>query len=156
MNKETFNQLLILMDASAKLMKCAIKKCKSTMENVQKNANVQKLKLLASTTKDVKKRMEIVNKIIYNKDVIEHDMCLYKECKVIYMKLIDVLIETFQKFLNAGLFKSNMDIVIKHLKEIKKLSKKKSLTSIDVNNIQKNKNLLLMTMMINPANVKPA
>lgn len=156
MNKETFNQLLILMDASAKLMKCAIKKCKSTMENVQKNANVQKLKLLASTTKDVKKRMEIVNKIIYNKDVIEHDKCLYKECKVVYMKLIDVLIETFEKFLNAGLFKSNMDIVVKHLKEIKKLSKKKSLTSTDVNNIQKNKNLLLMTMMINPANVKPA
>ena len=156
MNKETFNQLLVLMDASTKLMQCAIKKCKATMEKVQTDSEIQKLKIMAATTMDVKKRTEIIKKIVYNKDVIAHDRCLYKECKVIYMKLIDILIETFQKFLNVGLFKSNYDIVIKHLKEIKRLSKKKSLTSTDVNDIQKNKNLLLMTMMVNMKDVKPA
>ena len=65
MNKETFNQLLVLMDASTKLMKCAIKKCKATMEKVQKDSEIQKLKIMASTTMDVKKRTEIIKKIIY-------------------------------------------------------------------------------------------
>jgi len=63
------------------------------------------------------------------------------------MKMIDVLIETFQKFLKSNAIKANVPEILKHLNEIKTLSKKKNLSVTDINNIQKNKNLLVMTLM---------
>ena len=116
---------------------------------VQQNKEVQKLKLLAATTLDPKKKMEYAKKIVYNKDIINYDQCLYKQCHDVYMKMIDVLIETFQKFLKSNAIKANVPEILKHLNEIKKLSKKKNLSVTDINNIQKNKNLLLMTIMTN-------
>lgn len=149
MNSEAFKQLLVLMDISAKLTKCAVKNCKASMMKVQQNKEVQKLKLLAATTLDPKKKMEYAKKIVYNKDIINYDQCLYKQCHDVYMKMIDVLIETFQKFLKSNAIKANVAEILKHLNEIKKLSKKKNLSVTDINNIQKNKNLLLMTIMTN-------
>ncbi len=147
MNKENFKQFSVFMNVAAKLTKCAIKRCNATMVKVQQNKDVQKSKFLAANTFDFKKKKEYINKIVYNKDVINHDKCLYRECRKVYMKMIRSLIRTFENFLDSNLFKSNTSDIRKYLKDIRYLMKNKSLSVTDVNNIQKNKNLLVMTLM---------
>lgn len=66
------------MNVAAKLTKCSIKRCNATMEKVKENKEIQKAKLLAATTFDVKKKKEYINKIVHNKDVINQDKCLYE------------------------------------------------------------------------------
>lgn len=147
MNKENFKQFSAFMNVAAKLTKCSIKRCNATMEKVKENREIQKAKLLAATTFDVKKKKEYINKIVYNKDVINQDKCLYKACRKVYMKMIRSLIRTFENFLKSNLFKSNSSDIKKYLGEIRYLMKKKTLSVSDVNNIQKNKNLLVLNLM---------
>ena len=61
--------------------------------------------------------------------------------------MIRSLVRTFENFLDSNLFKSNTSDIRKYLKDIRYLMKNKSLSVTDVNNIQKNKNLLVMTLM---------
>lgn len=61
--------------------------------------------------------------------------------------MIRNLIRTFENFLDSNLFKSNASDIRKYLMDIRYLMKKKTLSVTDVNNIQKNKNLLVLNLM---------
>lgn len=146
MNEKFVKDLSLLLDASSKLTLCAKAKCAKTLETLNSNTEfkIQMLKIIG--TKNLKDKTSLITKLVEHSDVINHNKCIYKHCKQVYMDLLNILIKVFDKFANDKEFKTKKVFphleMSKILNEIKTIIQKKTLTTPDFKKLQKNKILL--------------
>lgn len=143
MKKSYFKSLDLLLNTSTKVLKCSMKRCKKYM----KNDNTDKIKKLLKE-KDSKKKETTVNKLASDKEALKEEKCIYSKCKKIHMKLIKILIKTTKIFMKEypkiELLNSNIKTV---LKELKRLSEKTNLSSTDINEMHKYKNIVFFNIL---------
>ena len=143
MKKSYFKSLDLLLNTSTKVLKCSMKRCKKYM----KNDNTDKIKKLLKE-KDSKKKETAVNKLASDKEALKEEKCIYSKCKKIHMKLIKILIKTTKIFMKEypkiALLNSNIKTV---LKELKRLSEKTNLSSTDINEMHKYKNIVFFNIL---------
>lgn len=150
MNNNYLNDLNLLLDASNKMSVCALKSCNDTVIKVKENKTIatDMIKMISST--DFKEKQKLIDKISSNQDMINNELCIFNNCKEVYMNLLNILIDIYEKFSkqfpeNPAFDKKNG--IVKHLEKIKKISNKKKLTELDFKTLRKNKNILMMTIM---------
>lgn len=143
MKKSYFKSLDLLLNTSTKVLKCSMKRCKKYM----KNDNTDKIKKLLKE-KNSKKKETAVIKLASDKDALKAEKCIYSKCKKIHMKLIKILIKTTKIFMKEypkiELLNSNIKTV---LKELKRLSEKTNLSSTDINEMHKYKNIVFINIL---------
>ena len=143
MKKSYFKSLDLLLNTSTKVLKCSMNRCKKYM----KNDNTDKIKKLLKE-KDSKKKETAVNKLASDKEALKEEKCIYSKCKKIHMKLIKILIKTTKIFMKEypkiALLNSNIKTV---LKELKRLSEKTNLSSTDINEMHKYKNIVFINIL---------
>jgi len=146
--KKFLKNLDFLLKVSSKLFKCAIKNCS---ELVKKSNTNNKLKKVLKT-KNLNKKEKYIKKLAYNQNTLNVDKCTYDKCKEVHVKLLKVLIKNVKfvmsNYPRAQLFNRNIK---KAVVELKKLMKKTNLTSSDVTEMNKHKNILFFTIL----NLKP-
>ncbi len=143
MEKKYFKSLDLLLNISTKVIKCSMKRCKKYMEK----DNTNKIKKLLKE-KDSKKKENAINKLASDKDSLKVEKCIYNKCKKIHMKLIKILIKTTKIFMKEypkkELLNSNIKTI---LKELKQLSEKTELSSADINEMHKYKNIVFFNIL---------
>ena len=146
MNKEYMKELSLLLDVANQLNVCALKNCNETTIKVKENKELAKSMAEIMIEKDINKKKKLIEKIAKNKDIIDNELCLFKHCKVVYEKLLDVLISIFKKFAEKMPKNDNMFAKLNEMfEEIKKLITKDKLTKKDLIHLQQHK-MLLMSM----------
>lgn len=150
MDKEYMQQLSGLLDAANKLSACALKNCAETARKIKENKDITSTMVKIMFSKDFKEKKELISKIASNQDIIDNELCIFNSCKVVYKKLLNVLINVFTNFAkkmpNNPMFDPANGIT-SILTNIKTLIKKKSMTQTDLKTLQKEKTILLMTFM---------
>jgi hypothetical protein len=152
MDKEYMQILSGLLDAANKLSACALKNCAETARKVKENKDITSTMVKIMFSKDFKEKEELIAKIASNQDIIDNELCIFNSCKVVYKKLLNVLINVFTNFAkkmpNNPMFDPKNGIT-SVLNNIKTLIKKKNMTQEDLKTLQKEKTILLMTIMTN-------
>ena len=152
MDKEYMKILSVLLDAANQLSVCALKNCAETAKKVKENKEITSTMVKVMFSKNFKEKEELINKIASNQDIIDNELCIFNSCKVVYKKLLNVLINVFtdlgKKLPNSPEFDPKNGIT-EILNNIKKLIKKKNMTQEDLKTLQKEKTVLLMTIMTN-------
>lgn len=146
--KKFLKNLDFLLKVSSKLFKCAIKKCGELVKMSNTNDKLKKV----LKTKNLNKKEKYIKKLAYNEKTLNVDKCTYNKCKEIHVKLLKVLIKNVKfvmsNYPRAQLFNRNIK---KALIELNKLMKKTNLSSSDITEMNKHKNLLFFTIL----NLKP-
>jgi hypothetical protein len=142
-NSNTYMRNLdMLLNISSKVLKCSMKRCKKYM-----NTNDNKIQKLLKV-KDSSKKAQAVEKLAAEKTALKAEKCIYNKCKKLHIKLIKVLIKTAKSFLkeypNVKLLNSNVKNIIN---ELIMLVKKSELTIADINQMNKNKNILIFNIL---------
>lgn len=152
MDKEYMKVLSGLLDAANKLSACALKNCAETARKVKENKDITSTMVKIMFSKNFKEKEELIAKIASNQEVIDNELCIFNSCKTVYKKLLNVLINVFtdlgKKMPNNPMFDPKNGITT-NLENIKQLIKKKNMTEDDLKTLQKQKTILLMTIMTN-------
>jgi len=132
----------ILLDISTKVLKCSMQRCKKYM-----TTNDKKIQKLLKET-DSKKKVKEIEKLATEKTALKTEKCIYIKCKKLHINLIKVLIKTAISFIkeypNVKLLHTNIKQIIK---ELIILIKKPELTHADINQMNKNKNILIFNIL---------
>ena len=152
MDKEYMQILNGLLDAGNELTACALKNCAETAAKVNENKDITSTMVKIMFSKDFKEKEELIAKIASNQDIIDNELCIFNSCKVVYKKLLNVLITVFTNFAkkmpNNPMFDPKNGIT-SVLNNIKTLIKKKNMTQEDLKTLQKEKTILLLTIITN-------
>ena len=143
MKNSYIKSLELLLNTSTTVLKCSMNRCK---KYIQKDSTDKIKKLLKE--KDSQKKEKAVINFASDKQILKEEKCLYKKCKKIHMKLIKILIKTTKLFMKEypkiTLLNSNIKTI---LKELKRLSEKKDLSSKDINEMNKYKNIIFFNIL---------
>jgi hypothetical protein len=86
MDKDFLKELSSLMDIAQKLSVCSLKKCNETAIKVKENREIMATMMSIMFSKDMKKKQELIAKISANQDVINNELCMFNNCKDVYIK----------------------------------------------------------------------
>ena len=147
MSSKYLKQLNNLIEVANMLTSCANEKCKETSETIKNNKIIYNEMNAIMMIGDNKKKEELISKLASNTNIIKNDICNFNKCRKIYIKLIKVLIQFFNKIPLDYKYKIYNPSVKEALIVIKQLLKQKSLNQDELNEIHKNKNILFMSIV---------